>query len=206
MGGCSGPFVLLQTSQPSHQLGHDRGRPLSRRGTRHCPAERQRGNDFRAVNRASRQPRGRISVARQRLRECLPAWFRCQPIVADNSPRIRPFRGLPARLHRVAFAFVTARDRAIVSPAIRGQPSEPTSPAQRPGRSRKYTPRPPWLVLAADRPNAQDRRRRRDQGSTAWHRRPASAWIPRQLAPGGRTTRRRTGQSAVCRGRTRWRG
>jgi len=75
-------------------------------------------------------------VGRQRLRECLPAWFRCQPIVADNSPRIRPFRGLPARLHRVAFAFVTARDRAIVSPAIRGPPSEPTSPAQRPGRSR----------------------------------------------------------------------
>jgi hypothetical protein len=39
-----------------NQFGHDRGQPLLRRGAQHRPAERQRGNDFRAIDRAPRRP------------------------------------------------------------------------------------------------------------------------------------------------------
>ena len=44
---------------------------------------------------------------------------RCQPVVAHNSSRIRPFPAVSVRVYRVAFVFVTACRCAIVSPIIR---------------------------------------------------------------------------------------
>ena len=93
--GVVGDHQLLETSQPGHQLGHDRGQPLPRRNTQHRPAEPKRSNDFRAGDQAPGRPAAAPGLASGTSWHGYRAGLRRRAQCAHSSVSQRP----PPRAH-----------------------------------------------------------------------------------------------------------